>query len=141
MKIAAALAIGAFLSALLIGVAIYRSGLLIVDVQNKINGNRIYVPVPMLLVNVVAAMNVRPLQNVQRNMQPLHNINLKAAFDAISDCPNTTFVEVENAHTTLLIAKKGGHLTIHAESEKDRVNIRVPIASAQKAIAKLSAEL
>jgi hypothetical protein len=139
-KIFAALMAVPVLCVLLAGAAIYRSGVMIVDVENKISGRRLFVPVPMMLVNLAATMNSRPAQNIRQNMAPLQKANLHGAFQALAQCPDTTFVEVQKTDTTLVVRKNGRMLSIHAESEEQRLDIRVPIESAERALTKLSAE-
>ena len=119
-------------------VVIRQTGLLVVDVQDKTNGKRLYLPVPMLLVNLAARLNLAGSHEQIRQKLEMRQKHLLAACEVLAGCPDSTFLEITNQNSTLLIVKRGEILFIDTESPEQRAHISVPIRSAGKALASLA---
>jgi hypothetical protein len=123
----------------IVGFAVFKAGVAIVDVKDKNDGDRVFVPVPVGLIT--AGMNLIPdhtLIALNTKVGP-HQKYIHAAASELADCPDGVFVEVEGRDQHVLIEKRGGNLVIEAESPDDSVYVRIPIRSTGKLVAKLSA--
>ena len=122
-----------------LGAAIYATGLVVVDVKDKVNGHRVLIPVPMLLVHTAVSFipdHVMKEVDVQQEV----DMNLvHAAADVLADCPDATFLEVQKKHESVIIAKKGDNLTLSVDTPKEKVYMRFPVRGMERVVAQLAA--
>lgn len=137
-KLGIAAAILSFGMVTMLGVAIHHAGFIVVDVQNKTKGERVFVPVPMLFVNL--ALDVVPDHRLARLSSRLQDKDewLAAVTGELSKCPDGTFVEIESRENQVLVAKKGGNILIDVNSQDEEVHLRIPIRSTAKAVARIA---
>jgi len=137
-KLGIAAAILSFGVVTMLGVAIHHAGFIVVDVQNKAKGERVFVPVPMLFVNL--ALDVVPDQRLARLSARLQDKDewLAALTRELSECPDGTFVEIESREDQVSVAKKGGNILIDVNSSEEEVHLRFPIRSTAKAFTRLA---
>jgi hypothetical protein len=109
---------------------IVQAGLLVVNVQNKITGSHLYVPVPMILVNAATGFVPESATKQLRMALGSKRNELRAVLDTLSDCPDATFVEVHKNGNHVQITKKGDALYIHTDSPQKEARIRIPLRSA-----------
>jgi len=121
-----------------VGVFTIQSGLLVVDVRDKVHDQRVYIPVPMFLINTgVAMVPSDRLQEFQQELGP-HAELLQAAGRELLNCPDGSFVEVESPDAQVSIAKKGRNLYVDVNSREETVHIQIPIASTANVLAQLA---
>ena len=122
----------------MLGVAIHHAGFIVVDVHDKTKGERVFVPVPMLFVNL--ALDVVPDQRLARLSSRLQDKDewVAAVTHELSECPDSTFVEIEGREDQILVAKKGGNIVIDVNSQDAEVHLRFPIRSTAKAVARIA---
>src|SRR5262245_60247261 len=112
---------------LVLGALILKDGVVVVDVVNHKNDSRIFVPVPLSLVNFAASMVPRPdameAAEKLKNCQPY----MDAVAQQLVDLPDATFVEVKSPREQVHLAKEGNSLVIDVNSDDENVHISVPI--------------
>ncbi len=120
------------------GVAIHHAGFIVIDVQDKVKGDRVFAPVPMLFVNL--ALDVVPDQRLARWSSRFQDKGewLEAVTRELNECPDGTFVEVENRREQVSVAKKGGNIVVDVNSRDKEVHLRFPIRSTAKAVARIA---
>lgn len=120
------------------GIVVYQSGILIVDVNDKVAGHHVYLPVPMLLADVgLTLMPSSSYQDLQRELGP-HREVLKALSRELANCPDSTFVEVQTRQENVKIAKEGDDLIVNVVSPDANVHIEVPLSSTERIFSKLT---
>jgi hypothetical protein len=122
-----------------LGAAIYATGLIVVDVKDKVHNHRVLVPVPMLLVHTAVSLvpdHLMKQADVQKevDMKWVH-----AAAEALADCPDATFVDVRTKRESVTVAKKGGNLTLNVDTRDEQVYMRFPIRGMERVVAQLAA--
>lgn len=118
------------------GIVVQKTGLLIVDVQDR--DGRVFLPIPMLLVN--GALSFAPLNDkvsVPHEFQN-HSDLLEAAASELSRCPDGPFLEVDSPDTKVLIEKRGQNMIVNVNSDSEKIYIQIPIRATGKTIAKLA---
>lgn len=120
------------------GVAIHQAGFIVIDVHDKANGKRVFAPVPMLFVNL--ALDMVPDQRLAALSTRLQGKDewVAAVSRELSECPDGTFVEIENREDHVSVAKKGGNILIDVNSQEEEVHLRFPIRSTAKAVARIA---
>ncbi|MGH9857743.1 MAG: hypothetical protein ACRD4B_07865 [Acidobacteriota bacterium] len=119
------------------GIVIQKTGVMIVDVQGK--DGRVFLPIPMGLLN--GALSFAP---VSRNISLPHHFEkhsevMQAAAQALMDCPDGPFVEVDSRDAQVLISKKGENMIIDVKSDDEKIYVQIPIRATGKTLAKLAA--
>lgn len=120
------------------GLAVHHGGLLIVDVQEKgQDGKRIYLPLPLLLATL--SLNFVPQEKFERmraELAPWRGLILSAA-ETLQDCPDGTYVEIEEAEESFLLVKRGNRLVVDVDAPDARVHVEVSIRGLVKVLAKV----
>lgn len=118
------------------GVAIQKTGVVIVDVQKR--DGRIYLPIPLLLVNT--ALSFAPVSSQVHIPEELqrHSDLIQAAAAELLQCPDGPFVEVTSRDDRVFIGKEGENIIVDVQSPDETVHIQVPIRATGKTIAKLA---
>ena len=122
----------------LVGLAVYQSGIFVVDIHDRSQNRHIYAPVPMFFVNL--AMDMVPDYKLENWSTRLHAepSALQSVGQGLSDCPDGVFLEVQNRDGHARVEKIGDTLIIHAEGPEKSFDMQVPIASTTRAIAKVA---
>jgi len=118
------------------GIVIQKTGVLIVDVQNR--DGHIFLPIPMLLVNT--ALNFAPVTdhvNIPDELNT-HSDLVQAAANELMRCPDGPFVEVTTPQEKVLITKKGANIIVDIKSQDEKVYVQIPIKATGKVFAKLA---
>ncbi|HXK60701.1 MAG TPA: hypothetical protein PLP42_12500 [Acidobacteriota bacterium] len=119
---------------------IHRTGVLYVEVEEKKpDGQRLYMPVPMLLAH--AAVSVAPEQALEEVRSELtsHTELILAVCEELAGCPDGPFVEYRNGSGEYVtVAKRGGHLLVDVNSTAEKVKVHVPINGVQNLIRQIA---
>ncbi len=121
--------------------AVYATGLIVVDVKDKVNGRHVLVPVPMLFVHTAVSLipdHVMKEANIHNDV----DVDMKcvhAAADVLAECPDATFVEVQTHDESVVIAKKGDNITLNVDTQKEKVYMRFPVRGMERVVAQLAA--
>lgn len=109
-------------------VTVARAGVIDVSVVSHEPGaESVSFLLPGVLVTIAALVLPYALpDDAAREIGP-HAPALRAAADALAQCPDAVFVEVESQDEHVRIAKEGRYLTIDVESTDEDVHIRLPI--------------
>jgi len=118
------------------GIVIQKTGLMIVDVQDR--DRHIFLPIPMIFVNSVlhfapVATRINMPDEINRNYGAV-----QAATQELINCPDGPLVEVSSPRENVLIEKRGGNLIVDVKSDREKVFLQIPIQASGKAIAQLS---
>jgi invasion protein IalB len=117
-------------------IVIQKTGVMIVDVQSK--DGRVFLPIPVGLIN--GALSLAPVSsNISLPHQfEDHSEVMQAAAQALIDCPDGPFVEVDSRDAQVLISKKGENMIIDVKSDDEKVYIQIPIRATGKTLSKLA---
>jgi len=119
------------------GIVVYQSGILIVNVHDKAAGKHIFVPVPMLLADF--GLNFVPnhaRMRIHDEVGP-HSKMVAAMAEQLSRCPDGTFVEVESGRDHVVVRKSGGDLIVEVNSENEEVYLQLPLKPVGRIIEKI----
>jgi hypothetical protein len=113
----------------LVGVALlYSQGAVSVYVHEKQpGGHTIWVPVPALAVTQgIRFVPQKDLGNGTRELRP-YLPAIRIATEELARCPDTRFVEVQDADDHVVISKQGNLLLIDVDSSDATVHVSFPI--------------
>ena len=119
-----------------VGLIVQKTGLLIVNVQNR-DGN-LFLPVPLLLVN--GALNFAPIADkvsMPHEFQH-HSEVVQAAATELLNCPDGPFVEISNRDANMMVSKQGENLIVDIKTDDKKVYVQIPIKATGKTLAKLA---
>ena len=123
---------------LVLGAVVLKDGVVVVDVVNHREDSRIFVPVPLSLVNFAAGMVPRPhrteVAEKLKNCQPY----MDAFANQMVDLPDAVFVEVRNPREQVHVAKEGNSLVIDVNNSDEKVHVSVPIRGMKRVIQNLT---
>jgi hypothetical protein len=114
-------------------------GVVVVDVrEGGPNGNRIVVPVPLVLAQ--AALAIAPAVAPADKMRIPHNEALqhigvaRDVLEALAAAPDGELVRVEERDELVVITKEGRSLHVRVSGKKEDVNVNVPLSLALQAL-------
>jgi hypothetical protein len=117
----------------------FQTGFAVINVHDKVHGKRVFVPVPVGLMNL--GLNMIPgemLSQVNQELGP-HRKIVQALATELENIPDTDFVEVQGKHERVLVSKSGGNLIIDVQTPEETVYVSVPIRSTGNIVSKLAA--
>lgn len=120
----------------LIGAVYAWGGVMTVHVQDRDEGINLYLPLPVAAVDAAMATSGFVLDHehfVELDMdlgewQPM----LEAMVEALDDCPDVTFVEIEDDPTHIRVYKEHGVLKVEVDDEDVRVRVAVPTRAVER---------
>jgi hypothetical protein len=118
------------------GIVIQKTGVMIVDVQSK--DGRVFLPIPVGLIN--GALSLAPISNkisLPHHLED-HSEVMQAAAQALIDCPDGPFIEVDARDAQVLVSKKGENMIIDVKSDDEKIYVKIPIRATGKTLAKLA---
>jgi len=131
-----------FLAAMvLIGALVGSMGMLHVEVKPKHpGGEHVWFVAPAILLP--AGAFVVPREKVLEASRELREWlpTIRAAANELEQCPNGPFVQVDDRHEHVQIAKRGEALVIDVDDESETVHVSVPLAAAAYAVDRLAEE-
>lgn len=114
-------------------------GIVVVDVrEGGPDGHRIVVPVPLVLAQ--AALAVAPAVAPHDKLripdgEALEHIGLaREVLEALADAPDGELVRVEEEKEQVLVTKEGRSLRVRVRSDRENVNVTVPLHLAMQAL-------
>ena len=107
-----------------------------VQVQDRNEGIHLYLPLPVAAVDAAVATSgfvldredIVELQMDLGEWQPM----LEAVVEALDDCPDVTFVEVEDDMTHVRVYKERGVLKVEVDDEDVRVRVAIPTRAVER---------
>jgi len=123
---------------LLVGAVYAWGGVMTVRVDSR-GGPNLSIPVPMALVDAALSTGDLALDGLRDGIGDFGPA-LSAMMEVIEDCPDVTFVEVEDGGDYVRVAKEGAYLRVEVrESGRDGVDVRIslPTRFASRTIARL----
>ncbi|MFQ5525689.1 MAG: hypothetical protein ACE5GX_05450 [Thermoanaerobaculia bacterium] len=123
---------------LVVGAVYAWGGVMTVKVDNP-NGPNLNIPVPMAVVDAALATSEIALEEVRIEIGE-YGPMLAAMMEVIEDCPDVTFVEVEDRGDHVRVFKEDGYIKVEVnERGHHGVNVRVSIPArfASRTVARL----
>lgn len=118
----------------LVGAVYAWGGVMTVRIDNP-SGPDLSIPVPMAVVDAALATGGLVFENVHLNLGE-YGPMLREILEVIDDCPDMTFVEVQDGGDHVRVVKEGGTLRIEVEEHgRDGVNVTVSLST--RSIARL----
>lgn len=116
----------------------FQTGIAVVNVQDKVHGKRIFLPVPVGLMNL--GLNMLPgemLRQVNHDLGP-HRKVIQSLANELENIPDTDFVDVQTKKERILISKSGRNVIIDVQTPEESVYVSVPIRATGNIVAKLA---
>ncbi len=118
----------------LVGAVYAYGGVMTVRVDNP-NGPDLAIPVPMAVVDAALATGEMALDDIHVELGE-YGPMLREILAVIDDCPDVTFVEVEDGFDHVRVAKEGGYLLVEVNEHRGHgMNIKVSLPT--RSIARL----
>lgn len=131
--------------ATIIGAVLTAGGVATIQLHERSEGIDFYLPVPMALVSATAATAgfISPV-HADDLLEIDGDLNLEewepfvdALFEGLEDCPDVTFVEVQDHGDHVKVAKRGGKIRVEVRDPDLSLNISVPIRPVRRTISAL----
>src|SRR3990172_6464186 len=107
-----------------VGILIQQSGFLIVDIHDKAEDHRIFLPVPMFFVNAgIAALPQNQLRMLQNEISSRSAI-FQAASQELLKCPDGPFLEIQTPDTEVSVVKKRNNLIFDVDAPEASVYVQ-----------------
>ncbi len=120
------------------GFAVQQTGIAYVEIEDRNEGFRLSLPVPLILAD--AALAVVPDQDLTEAREELRDLEplLRGLFVGLDEVPDATFVDVESASEHVRVAKEDGDIIVDVESPNESVYVSVPIEGAERLISTIA---
>lgn len=131
--------------ATIIGLLLTVGGVATVQLHDRAEGFRLFLPVPMAVISATAS--------TAGFLSPVHadelveidgDLNLDewepfvdAVLEGLEDCPDVTFVEVQDHGDHVKVAKRGGKIRIEVRDPDISLDIAVPIRPVRRTVSAL----
>lgn len=113
-------------------------GIVVVDVrEGGPSGHRVVVPVPLVLAQAALAVApaVAPQDKLRIPPEALAHVGLaREVIEALADAPDGELVRVEDGSEHVLIAKEGRSIRVRVDSDREHVNVTVPLHLVMQAL-------
>lgn len=123
---------------LVLGAVVLKDGVVVVDVTKHAKDTRIFVPVPLSLVNM--GVDLLPLHRLDENREELATCMpyVEAVSDQLMELPDVTFVEVTKPGEYVHLAKQGNKLVLDVNNSEEKVHVSIPIRGVKKVMQNLA---
>lgn len=118
----------------LVGSVYAWGGVMTVRIDNP-SGPDLSIPVPMAVVDAALATGEMVFEDIHLNLGA-YGPMLREILEVIDDCPDVTFVEVEDGGDHVRVFKEGGTLRVEVK-ERGRHGINVTVSLPTRSIARL----
>lgn len=132
--------------ALLIGIVFAWGGVATVSISSGDGGPNLYLPVPLALVNAAVATG-RQVVDTDHLLQIDAQIGaelgewepmIREMLEVIEECPDVTFVEVQDGREHVKVVKEGRYLKVYVDDgEQFSVKVSLPAKSVRKTLTQL----
>lgn len=131
--------------ATIIGLLCAVGGIATVQLHERAEGIRLFLPVPMAVVSASAAtagflspVHAGDLVEINGDLdleewEPF----VDALFEGLEDCPDVTFVEVLDHGDHVKVAKRGGKIRVEVRNPDVSLDISVPIRPVRRTVSAL----
>ena len=119
----------------LVGAVYAWGGVLTVRVDNP-RGPDLSIPVPMAVVDAALATGELAFENVNLDLGEYREV-LREILEVIDECPDATFVEIEDRGDYVRVSKQGGTLRVEVD-EHGRNGVNVTVTLPTRSIARLA---
>jgi len=150
LGIAGALAVVVLGWVLLIGSVYAWGGVITVKIQED-GGPNLFLPVPAALVSAAAMTgglaldsDLFPAGHLEHQIEESFDIDfgewgpaVRSMLEVIEDCPDVTFVDVEDRNTHVRVVKEGRYLRVIVNDSDLNLSISLPTKTATRTIAHL----
>jgi hypothetical protein len=112
---------------LIVGALVLKDGVVVVDVTDRREDSRVFVPVPLSLVNF--GLQMLPdgkLDEVSARLSGCEPY-LQAVSEQLVDLPDVDFVEVKTPREQFHLAKRGNSLVFDLDTQDEKIHVSVPI--------------
>ena len=131
--------------ATIIGLVLAVGGVATVQLYERSEGVRLFLPVPMALVSAAAATAGYLAPMHSDDLVEIHgDLDLEewepfvdALFEGLEECPDVTFVEVIDHGDHVRIAKDGGKIRVSVRDPDVSLNVSVPIRPVRRTVTAL----
>ncbi len=129
---------------LVIGTVYAWGGVMTVKVQDREDNFNLYLPIPMAVVEAAVATTDWVLD--EEDLLQIHaDVDLgewapmvRELLDVLEDCPDVTFVEVEDDSDWVRISKKRGKLIVEVEEPAISIRVSIPTRSIARTVHRLT---
>lgn len=135
LKIVAILSLAAFITTAVVGIAlaavVVKDGFVTVAIEeHSPGGTRLTIPIPASLLNLAlhfapAIIPEEELVSMRRELAP-YAPALRAAADALEDCPRARIVDVRSDSGTVQVVKGRKHFTVDVRGAEADVRVSIP---------------
>ena len=108
-------------------VTVAATGIAWVDVRD--GGDRIVVPVPLLLAEVAASFVPKPALRNHMGDAARHLAAAKGVIEALAECPDAELVRVEDADEQVVVSKAGDVLQVRVHGRDEEVSVNLPLSA------------
>ncbi|MEE9562665.1 MAG: hypothetical protein V3W50_06320 [Thermoanaerobaculia bacterium] len=129
---------------LLIGAVYAWGGVMTVSIEDRDEGFRLYLPMPVAVVDAAVAtadwvLDEEELLELQADLDlgewtPM----IRGLLEALDDCPDFTLVEVEDGDVWVRVRKKRGKLVVEVEEPSVSVKVSVPTRTIRRTVSRLT---
>lgn len=131
--------------ATIIGLILTVGGVATVQLHERSEGIRLYLPVPMAVVSATAAtagflspVHADELVEIHGDLQLAEwEPFVDAVFEGLEECPDVTFVEIQDRGDHVRIAKRGGKIRVEVTDPDISLNVAVPIRPMRRTVSAL----
>src|SRR5262245_39275508 len=118
------------------------TGLLVVEVKDAKEGTHLYLPVPLAIAQVAAA--VAPQGRHALPAEPARQISkhaklVRAVLDELDAVPDADLVRVHDHDEDVRIAKQGDRLVVHVQGRRENVDVAIPLACVREIVERAEA--
>lgn len=138
LKIIAITLTGVMVLICMIAFYAFQTGIAVVNVNDRVHGKHIFLPIPVGLMNF--GLNMVPgemLAQVREDLGP-HRKIVQTLASELENIPDTDFVEVHGREEHVLVSKSGRNLIIDVQTPEQTVYVSVPIRATGNIVAKLA---
>ena len=124
----------------LIGLVLYQTGIIIVDVQEKgPSGYHLYIPVPVALLH--AGLLIVPKEELREVRQEIgqRKALIMGVCEQIYQCPDGSYLEYRSQHEQVTVKKEDGDLVVFVDSGQEKVRVEVPVFAVRNLMAQVTA--
>ncbi len=124
---------------LLLGLVLYETGVILVEVQEKgPSGYHLYVPVPVALLHAgLLFVPKEEMCEVTREIGQRKEL-IRGVFEEIDGSPNGSYLEYESLDEQVTVKKEDGDLIVLVDSVSEKIRVEVPVFAVRNLMAQVT---